>query len=1234
MRLSSSGKNTLERTVRLNKGSLRFGMALLIIAQMSLGYLAQSGHGESSPAFKAVTVITDDSIQQDQTWSGEILVSQHVTVAAGVTLTIAPGTTVRFEPMRPFFVSDPTLYVKGRLIATGTSEKPIRFTSNAIQPVPGDWGSIRFYRGSAGSILDHVIVEFPITGVYPEDAITVSNSIIRWVMQTGLPVYGDATVTKNRIYQIGANAFEVHFRTKPVITYNTISNAIYAGLQVIENSHPTISHNIIKNNSSGIDLGSFASGDIQYNLITGNRSGISITNTIDVTSSIIQHNDIQENDRNASLLVAQTVDAGHNWWGTADAAAIAARMSINSAGNLIYQPFESQTVDIGNISYDWNNTETFDFKPVDLNKYFYFESDSTRAIAGLIRHDPKAGGSAGIAWDGEYLWSIVGEAGKPVPVFHKLDAAGTTVGSFPSPVVEPMGLAFDGQNLWVVDYAQGLIVEVDRAGKVLQTIPAPCQEPQGLAFDGQYLWTLTNQIHGKAFQFDRSGKLIRSLDTPGYLGIAWDGKYLWVHGGPGYFAQIDPSNGHIVRKITSSGQASDFLTSQGDYLWSIEYGILAFGQGTHAWLVKMLPSKETITLDGLRDDWQGRSPLVQDPQGDNVGVATDIKSLYGFMDNGNLYLMLDFYQFSGFDFSTLEFDVNGDGKPDYSLGGLFPGDPRSVQLRDLSTGEFRWIRTDGVDVRGTEMHLNAKEVAEFKIPRSVFGNRSSIGVRCSLISRASGMIDQTGWAQIEAPRAALDLRLNPGGSVNHITEASKEATRVGYARIADNTGPVPYGTAVFSFKQDGIVVTEASVPASPPTTSARIFIDYRTSAAAVPGRSDAGKIDINTGIAIVNYGTATANVTYTLRDVNGAPLSVGHGSIPQGNHISCFIDQLKDKAAPDFNLPSNFQNAIQFGSLDIAGDQPISVLALRGTTNQRRDFLITATPVADLKQTPGNSPVYFPHFADGGGYTTSLILLNTSDSNESGILQVLNDDGSPLLVGSADGIRDSSFRYSIGPGGAFRFQSDGVSATVKTGWVRLTPDPLNSAPIGSGIFGYNPASILVAESGIPAAGSTTHARVRVDLSGGHNTGLAIANTANTDAEVKVRAYQSDGVTGVGSSSGNLRLAGNGHSAKFADELITGLPPGFTGVLEISSTSPFTALTLRSLVNERGDFLMTAFPIADANRDAPSPVVFPQIADGGGYATEFILLSSGKSYWPARTTLEFRSETGVPLAVGK
>lgn len=483
---------------------------------------------------------------------------------------------------------------------------------------------------------------------------------------------------------------------------------------------------------------------------------------------------------------------------------------------------------------------------------------------------------------------------------------------------------------------------------------------------------------------------------------------------------------------------------------------------------------------------------------------------------------------------------------------------------------------------------------------------------------------------IEWPMSSVQLNVPAGGTATFKTSGKSRTSQVGYARTALNSGTHPYGTAVVSFKQDGVTVTETGIPASPPTTHARIFIDYRSGANAVPARNGAGTVDVNTGIAVVNYGSATANVTYTLSNLGGVVLTTGHGTIAAGKHLARFIDQFADVAS-DFNLPSSFENTIQFGSLNINSDQPLSIMALRVTINQRKQFLITTTTVADLTQSPDFGPMYFPQFVDGGGYTTSLLLLNTSNRTESGTVQILDNSGAPLVVNLVGATPDSSFRYSIPSGGALRLQTDGLPTAVKAGWVRLLPDSFSPTPIGSGVFGYNPGTILVSEAGIPSSAPITHARVHVDLSGNHNTGIAIANLSSTAASITIKAFQNDGTTQVGTNLGPLVLPASGRDAKFVDQFISGLPTGFTGVMEISSTTSFAALALRSLMNERNDFLMTTFPVANAKRPPIAPLVFPQFADGGGYATEFILISAGRV---SSTTLSFYGEDGVPLASGK
>jgi enterochelin esterase-like enzyme len=470
------------------------------------------------------------------------------------------------------------------------------------------------------------------------------------------------------------------------------------------------------------------------------------------------------------------------------------------------------------------------------------------------------------------------------------------------------------------------------------------------------------------------------------------------------------------------------------------------------------------------------------------------------------------------------------------------------------------------------------------------------------------------------------IPLGPGGaSKSSTTQWSVSNPLAGYAKLLMNSGTAPYGTAVFMFKQNGITVSEAGVPASPPTTHARVFLDYRSGVLGVPGRSESGKVNINTGIGVVNYGFNKAEITYVLRNTYGSAIATGQGSLSAGYHFAKFIDQLNEVTS-GFFLPSDFQ----LGSLDISSDQPLSVIALRMTTNQREEPLFTTIPVADMNQSLANSPIYFPQLADGSGWTTSLILMNTADVEERGSFDIRDNTGLPLVVRSVDGAAASSIRYSIPPGGVFRFQTDGSSEGQKAGWVRLIPDSANNTPVGSGVFGYNPVNVLVTESGIPSVLSTTHARIFVDLTQNHNTGLAIANLSGTAVNPAIRAFRTDGVTSASLSPGLLPLAGFGHDAKFADQLFPGLPADFTGVLDISAPTPFAAITVRSLYNERKDFLLTTFPIADVTRSAPSPIVFPHIADGGGYITQFILLSSQGA---AETSLSLYNDSGKQFAAG-
>src|SRR5205823_6002141 len=85
---------------------------------------------------------------------------------------------------------------------------------------------------------------------------------------------------------------------------------------------------------------------------------------------------------------------------------------------------------------------------------------------------------------------------------------------------------------------------------------------------------------------------------------------------------------------------------------------------------------------------------------------------------------------------------------------------------------------------------------------------------------------------------------------------------------------------------------------------------------------------------------------------------------------------------PPFNGSSGLR-----GSFTFTASLPVSVIALRGFTNERSEFLITTLPVADLSAAASTDATLFPHLAVGGGWGTNILLVNTTDALMSGFVQ-------------------------------------------------------------------------------------------------------------------------------------------------------------------------------------------------------------------------------------------------------
>jgi hypothetical protein len=544
----------------------------------------------------------------------------------------------------------------------------------------------------------------------------------------------------------------------------------------------------------------------------------------------------------------------------------------------------------------------------------------------------------------------------------------------------------------------------------------------------------------------------------------------------------------------------------------------------------------------------------------------------------------------------------------------------------LAWGPYIW--TNGAAGRSDGLVWNCQDTAADGTHPSASGQQKVANLLLTFFKSDPTAV---GWfTKSQAPLSSILIRVSGGGAGSAATSVNPAQVQAGYAVVGGSTGNGLYGTAVFISTQNGVVLSEVGVPASPPTNRARIFVDFRTGVASKSDENEASTVTVKTGLALVNTTTGLAHFTLTLRDKNGGAVASGQGTLAAGFHLSKFLDQLGDLTS-GFNLPPDFATRIQFGSLEIQSDQLLSLVALRETINQRGESLYTTTPIVDENSATSGAPIYLAHFVDGGGYKTAIALMNPSAQPMSGSFTFFNQNGNPLSVRNEfDGTTHSSFAYAIPPQGVFVFQSDGSPSGINGGWVKLNPDAGTFAPVSSGIFSDRNNSILVTESGVPSVVPTTHARVYVDGTGGHSTGLSFGNPNSSAAAINLQAFLVDGLTSAGIPRA-MSIPPNGHFAAYANQFISGLPAGFTGVLDFSASLPVVALTLRSLTNARGDTVLTTFPVADFNQSAPSPLVFPQIAAGGGFQTQFILLNTSGV---VNTTVNFFGDDGTPLAVGK
>lgn len=208
----------------------------------------------------------------NQIWGGEIVVTGDTVILGN--LTVLPGTTVKFEvgddrgwgdevEKDGFNDNDPTrlksysathssLFVLRKLIAQGTKDKQITFTSNAPKPYLADWESI-VWQGD-GSIVDNVVVEYTRNGLNPigeQPNSVIQNSVSRHSMWGAISAANsNIKITNNRLSDAGHEGIDLKFNGSQEVSGNVIDDC-HTGIASIAGSQ-LIKNNMITNCGDGV----------------------------------------------------------------------------------------------------------------------------------------------------------------------------------------------------------------------------------------------------------------------------------------------------------------------------------------------------------------------------------------------------------------------------------------------------------------------------------------------------------------------------------------------------------------------------------------------------------------------------------------------------------------------------------------------------------------------------------------------------------------------------------------------------------------------------------------------------------------------------------------------------------------------------------------------------------------------------------------------------------------------
>jgi hypothetical protein len=213
--------------------------------------------------------------------------------------------------------------------------------------------------------------------------------------------------------------------------------------------------------------------------------------------------------------------------------------------------------------------------------------------------------------------------------------------------------------------------------------------------------------------------------------------------------------------------------------------------------------------------------------------------------------------------------------------------------------------------------------------------------------------------------------------------------------------------------------------------------------------------------------------------------------------------------------------------------------------------------------------------------------------------------------------------------GAATAETAGIENSASIGYLNLTG--FESPLAGISIFRLRDAAgNLVSEAAVPAAVPATSGLFFVDTRAGADTAVALVNPGSEEASITLRLRDSSG-TPVGDPA-TIKLPSKAQTALFLSGVFGNNASNFLGTASLESTQPVGGVSLRAVVNNRGETIYSALPVAQAAAAGITggELGFPHLAIGGGYRSVIILLNPGTARLTGK--LRLHDNQGAALAL--